>query len=105
MMHLGPARATGSPVPHTHDLDDLELDDEGYFRVILSPSAAGDHTGDWWPLDPRTKRLLMRKCSCDWTNEIDARVAIERLDDARRRHDAARRSPVASPTWRSGSRG
>ena len=23
----------------------------------------------------------MRRCSCDWTNEIDARVAIERLDD------------------------
>ena len=24
----------------------------------------------------------MRKCSCDWTNEVDARVAIDRLDDA-----------------------
>ena len=23
----------------------------------------------------------MRKCSCDWNHEIDARVAIERLDD------------------------
>ena len=23
----------------------------------------------------------MRRCSCDWTNEVDARVAIERLDD------------------------
>jgi hypothetical protein len=24
----------------------------------------------------------MRRCSCDWTGEVDARVAIERLDDA-----------------------
>ena len=23
----------------------------------------------------------MRKCSCDWKREVDARVAIERLDD------------------------
>ena len=23
----------------------------------------------------------MRKCSCDWIHEIDARVAIDRLDD------------------------
>jgi hypothetical protein len=27
-------------------------------------------------------RLLMRKCAVDWRNEIDARVAIERLDEA-----------------------
>ena len=23
----------------------------------------------------------MRKCACDWNNEVDARVAINRLDD------------------------
>ena len=23
----------------------------------------------------------MRRCSCDWNNEVDARVAINRLDD------------------------
>src|SRR5205814_8533956 len=28
-----------------------------------------------------TRRLLMRKCACDWNHEIDARVAIERVDD------------------------
>src|SRR5438067_6725324 len=61
----------GSPVPHTHDLDDLELDAEGYFSVILSAERPAGHTGDWWELDPRTPRLLMRKCSCDWKHEID----------------------------------
>ena len=30
---------------------------------------------------PETVRLLMRKCSCDWNNEVDAQVAIDRLDD------------------------
>jgi hypothetical protein len=80
MMNMGQLE-NGSPVPHTHDLDDLELDGEGYFSVVLSPERPAGHTGDWWPLDPRTKRLLMRKCSCDWAHEVDARVAIERLDD------------------------
>lgn len=70
----------GSPVPHTHDLDDLQLDADGYFSVILSADRPDGYDGDWWELDPRTPRLLMRKCSCDWRNEIDARVAIERLD-------------------------
>jgi hypothetical protein len=80
MMGVGQIGA-GSPVPHTHDLDDLTLDERGWFEVVLSAERPEGHTGDWWPLDPRTRRLLMRKCSCDWTNEVDARVAIERLDD------------------------
>ncbi len=71
----------GNPVPATHDLDDLEQDADGYFSVVLSAERPAGHDGDWWQLDPRTCRLLMRKCSCDWRNEVDARVAIERLDD------------------------
>ncbi|TVR26244.1 MAG: DUF1214 domain-containing protein [Ilumatobacter sp.] len=81
MMNMGQL-GNGSPVPHTHDLDDLTLDGEGRFRVILSAERPDDWAGDWWPLDPRTKRLLMRKCACDWAGEVDARVAISRLDDA-----------------------
>ncbi len=71
----------GSVVPATHDLDDLEIGDDGSFSVVLSAQRPAGHTGDWWQLDPRTKRLLMRKCSCDWRNEVDARLAINRLDD------------------------
>ncbi len=71
----------GSPVAITSDLDDIEHDDDGYFSVVLSAQRPAGHTGDWWELDARTRRLLMRKCSCDWSREIDARVAIERLDD------------------------
>jgi hypothetical protein len=68
-------------VNRTIDLDDLARDAEGRFEVLVSPTRPDGHEGDWWELDPGAKRLLMRRCSCDWTNEIDARVAIERLDD------------------------
>ena len=72
----------GGPAPLTHDLDDdVALDDDGYFSVVLSPERPAGHDGDWWELAPGTRRLLMRKCACDWNHELDARVAIERVDD------------------------
>src|SRR5688572_11793317 len=73
--------ASGTVVPGTHDLDDLELDDDGSFSAVLSARRPDGYDGDWWELDPRTRRLLMRKCACDWKREVDARVAIARLDD------------------------
>ena len=70
----------GTNLNITHDLDDLNMDERGYFSVVLSGSRPEGHTGDWWELNPGARRLLMRRCACDWTNEVDARVAIERLD-------------------------
>lgn len=70
----------GGPVPQTHDLDDLALGEDGSFSVVLSAERPAGHTGDWWPLDGGTRRLLMRECACDWRRELDSRVAIERLD-------------------------
>lgn len=67
--------------PTTHDLDDLTIADDGSFRVILSAERPDGYTGDWWQMDPGVQRLLMRKCACDWINEVDARIAINRLDD------------------------
>ena len=71
----------GTPFAKTNDLDEVELDEGGSFSVVLSAERPAGHSGDWWELDARTRRLLMRKCSCDWNREVDARVAIERLDD------------------------
>ena len=71
----------GSRVPATHDLDALSLGPDGSFSVVLSAQRPAGHEGDWWQLDPETRRLLMRKCACDWNSEVDASVAIERLDD------------------------
>jgi hypothetical protein len=72
---------TTPPLRVTHDLDELTLAPDGAFRVIVSRERPAGYAGDWWPLDPRAKRLLMRACACDWTNEVDARVAVNRLDD------------------------
>jgi hypothetical protein len=66
--------------PTTHDLDELTIGADGSFRVILSAERPDGYTGDWWQMDPGVKRLLMRLCACDWINEVDARVAINRLD-------------------------
>ncbi len=71
----GPGRG-----PTTHELDDLTIDADGSFRVILSAERPGGHTGDWWQMDPGVQSLLVRKCACDWVNEVDARIAINRLD-------------------------
>lgn len=72
----------GTPLAVTHDLDeDVDIDQDGYFSVVLSAQRPPGYRGDWWKLDPRARRLLMRRCSCDWIHEVDARVAIERLDD------------------------
>ncbi len=79
---MAPAQMDGgSPMAVTLDLDDLTIGDDGSFSVLLSAERPADHTGDWWEIDPRARRLLMRRCSCDWNNEEDARVAINRLDD------------------------
>jgi len=79
---MSPAHMDGAtPFATTNDLDEIALDDDGYFSVVLAASRPAGYSGDWWELDARARRLLMRKCSCDWNREIDARVAIERLDD------------------------
>jgi hypothetical protein len=72
---------TGPPLRTTNDLDELTIAGDGSFSVILSAERPQGYSGDWWTLDPRARRLLMRKCACDWNNEIDARVAVNRLDD------------------------
>jgi hypothetical protein len=79
---LSPSLITGGAgVPGSHDLDDLTHDDDGYFSVVLSATRPVGHDGDWWELGADTRRLTLRRCSCDWRNEVDARIAIDRLDD------------------------
>jgi hypothetical protein len=77
---IGGGGARG-PVPASDDLDDLHIGPDGYFSVILSAERPAGYAGDWWRLHPQVIRLLMRKCSRDWLHEIDARVAIDRLDE------------------------
>jgi hypothetical protein len=64
------------------DLDSLKRGPNGYFSVILSAQRPIGYVGDWWKLDESSEALLMRKASYDWRNEIDPRIAINRLDDS-----------------------
>jgi hypothetical protein len=93
-----------APGPTTHDIDDLARADDGYFTAILSPDRPAGYDGDWWQLNPGARRLLLRVCSCDWRREVDARVAIERLDEvpAPSVADAARRVGEL-PRWIEGT--
>lgn len=73
--------------PITNDLDQLTLGEDGSFSVILSAERPAGYDGDWWELSSETLMIVLRRCSTDWRNEIDSRVAIERLD------------PVETATW------
>lgn len=77
----------GNANPITNDLDQLNLGPDGYFSVILSAERPEGYEGDWWKMAPDTLSILLRRCSTDWRNEVDSRIAIERLD------------PVETATW------
>lgn len=62
------------------DVDDLSIAVDGEFSVILSPSRPEGYVGDWWKLEPGTTHTFVRQISYDWLNEVDARLAIDRLD-------------------------
>jgi hypothetical protein len=78
--HLTRGASGRKPLRTTHDLDELTIGPDGWFSVIVSGERPVGYDGDWWQLDPRAVKLMMRKCSCDWKHEVDARVAINRLD-------------------------
>jgi hypothetical protein len=91
-MMIGGGEVQGASPP-SGDLDALQIGPDGYFSVILSAKKPDGYTGDWWELHPGVIRLLMRKCACDWRGEVDARIAIDRLDEvpAATHEDFARR--------------
>jgi hypothetical protein len=63
-----------------YDLDSIELDADGSFEVILSAERPPSYKGNWWKLDRGATNIFVRQVSYDWLNEVDARLAIERLD-------------------------
>ncbi|MGI4748740.1 MAG: DUF1214 domain-containing protein [Janthinobacterium lividum] len=73
------------------DFDTLTLGPDGSFELMLSTERPDGWTGNWRPLDPRARTLVIRQASYDWGAEKDGRFAIERVDVplAPRRPDAA----------------
>ncbi|MDO8863992.1 hypothetical protein Q6D67_20090 [Haliea sp. E1-2-M8] len=63
-----------------NDFNELTIDGQGRFDVLLSRQRPDDHKGDWWELRPGTGFLMIRQMSSNWASERDWRVAIERLD-------------------------
>lgn len=71
----------GAPRP-VHDLNALQMDAEGRYDVILSPTRPDGYAGDWWPLDPTSNMLLVRLVGSNWGEEVEPTLSIERLDIA-----------------------
>lgn len=74
-----------------NDFNDLSVDAEGRFDVILSGERPQGHTGAWWKLEPTTSMLLLRMVRADWSAAEEPTISIERLDQpvARSRPSAA----------------
>lgn len=65
-----------------YDVDDLKIDAQGNFEVLLSAERPAIHKGDWWKLDERATYIMVRQIAYDWITEVDGRLAIDRLDVA-----------------------
>ena len=59
-------------------VDELEVDSNGDFEVVLS---ADEHTGNWLAIDGDTPTLTVRHFFYDWDAEVPSRLHIERLGD------------------------
>lgn len=62
------------------DLDELALDADGRFELLLSSERPAGHVGNWLKLAPQADFVMLRQRSYDWGRERDARIAIECLD-------------------------
>lgn len=62
------------------DFDDLAVDGDGRFELLISPERPADYTGDWRALDPACEKFMLRVVSCDWGVEREPRFGIVRLD-------------------------
>jgi Protein of unknown function (DUF1214) len=68
------------PVLDQGNFDNLHIDSEGNFEVVISPEKPADYKGDWWPLNEACEKFMIRNVSCDWGVEREPRFGIARLD-------------------------
>lgn len=62
------------------DLDEMRLGPDGAFDILISAERPAGHDGDWLPLDPKARAIVVRQASYDWGGHRDGRFAIERVD-------------------------
>jgi Protein of unknown function (DUF1214) len=68
------------PALFQYDFDDLTLDADGMFDVIVSQARPDGHIGHWWQLDPNAEKFMVRIVGCAWGHEREPRFGIDRLD-------------------------
>lgn len=61
--------------------DQLTLDADRGFELLLSAERPADWRGDWFALDARATEILIREYFNDWEGEYPSDIRIERLDD------------------------
>ncbi len=57
------------------------VDEDGNFELIISPEAPPENAGNWIQSTPATWRLTCREFFADWENEEPMRARIDRLND------------------------
>ena len=83
-MPFGPPVAGGLQTFDPFDFDDLSIDDDGAFEVVLS-TRRPTKARNWWRLDPEMRTLMLRSVADQWGAHTDPRIAIVRLDTDPRR--------------------
>jgi hypothetical protein len=63
----------------TLDSEQLQVEPDGTFEIVLSPQS---HPGNWIPLHPDARQVLIRQFFFDWNREEPAEFRIEAADDA-----------------------
>ena len=63
-------------------VDELEVDPDGNFEVVLSASEQTGRAGNWMRIDGDHPTLTVRHFFYDWDTEVASSLRIERLGDA-----------------------
>jgi hypothetical protein len=61
-------------------LSEIECEADGSFEILLAAERPAGHTGNFIPMDPRTRYWCVRQYFADWETEIPARFEIHRID-------------------------
>lgn len=67
------------PSISNRELDEFDINADGSFEILLSAARPDGHSGNWMILEPTANYLMVRQFASD-PGEVDARMAIERLD-------------------------
>jgi hypothetical protein len=63
-------------------VDELEVDADGNFEVVLSPAEPAGRQGNWMRLEGDNPTLTVRHFFYDWDTEVASSLRVERLGDA-----------------------